>query len=30
MIDGTPVEMQEKYLKIISYEAERLERTTDF
>ena len=27
MIDGTiPVEMQEKYLKIISYEAERLEK----
>ena len=29
MIDGTiPVEMQEKYLKIISYEAERLEKLT--
>ena len=29
MIDGTiPVEMQEKYLKIISYEAERLEQLT--
>lgn len=29
MIDGTiPVEMQEKYLKIISYEADRLEKLT--
>ena len=29
MIDGTiPVEIQEKYLKIISYEAERLEKLT--
>ena len=29
MIDGTiPVEMQEKYLKIISYETERLEKLT--
>ena len=29
MIDGTiPVEMQEKYLKIITYEAERLEKLT--
>lgn len=29
MIDGTiPVEMQEKYLKIISYEVERLEKLT--
>ena len=29
MIDGTiPVELQEKYLKIISYEAERLEKLT--
>ncbi len=29
MLDGTiPVEMQEKYLKIISYETERLEKLT--
>ncbi len=29
MLDGTiPVEMQEKYLKIISFEAERLEKLT--
>ena len=29
MLDGTiPVEMQEKYLKIIAYEAERLEKLT--